>query len=97
MAQMIRKSPRSKAELLDRLTMSTFTGSLRDLGERVNVERIKPNMIALHFGDTGRTMLLTVHMPRPESAKKPAGTQAGAEVAKAKNKRAAKGRGATRH
>lgn len=64
--------PKTKEDLLDRMMRRDFTGDLADLAEDRNLrmERVRPHIIRLHFGASGKTYDLTVHKPRPEGGVK---------------------------
>lgn len=63
--------PKTKEDILDRLTRIDFDGDLRHLGQNVGVQRLKAHVLSLYFPNSGKTFLLTVHKPRPEPVKKP--------------------------
>lgn len=65
---MSKRDPRTKEEILDRMTRIDFSGDLRTLGAQgVLLERIKPHVLRMVFPETGQKYELTVHKPRPEA------------------------------
>lgn len=67
------RDPKTKEDLLDRMMRRDFSGDLADLaeGRNLQMERIRPHVIRLKFGATGKTFDLTVHKPRPEGTSTP--------------------------
>lgn len=67
------RDPKTKEDLLDRMMRRDFSGDLADLAENRNLqmERIRPHVIRLTFGASGKTFDLTVHKPRPAESGKP--------------------------
>lgn len=66
------RDPKTKEDLLDRMTRIDFSGDLRDLGADHNVQlkRLKRHVLRLVFPTTGQSFDLTVHKPRSEAAPK---------------------------
>jgi hypothetical protein len=58
--------PRTKEELVNKITAIDFSGDLRDLGEDARVERDAKNAIKVSFPKIGREYILSVHLPRGE-------------------------------
>lgn len=77
--------PKTKARLLDRILSIDFDGDLRHLGPDVRVDRIKPNRVKIHFGQSGVDYFLTIQRPRPDKpAAKPAAKKAAKKPVRAK-------------
>lgn len=58
------RDPRTKRELVDRLTSMTFNGDLRTLGARgADVLRSSPQSITLQFKDSGQLFELRIRKP----------------------------------
>lgn len=76
-----RADPRTKEDFLDRMMARDFSGDLADLaaGRKLGLERLKPHVIRLRFGDSGKVFDLTIHKPRSEAP---------ATIAKLKTKQA---------
>lgn len=61
------RDPRTKEDILDRMTRIDFNGDLRTLGaEGVRLERIKRHVLRIVFAG-GAKYDLTIHKPRPEA------------------------------
>lgn len=60
--------PKTKQDLVNRLTSIDFSGDLRDLGEDARVTREAKNAIKVTFPKIGREYVLSVHLPRGERA-----------------------------
>lgn len=60
------KDPQSKRELMDRMNSREFTGDLADLAvdRDLKMTRIRPHVMRLKFGHSGKEYDLTVHKPR---------------------------------
>lgn len=60
------KDPVRKQDLLDKMMSHDFTGDIRDLAYNrdLRMERVKPNVIKLTFGTSGRSFELNVRKPR---------------------------------
>jgi hypothetical protein len=88
--QMFTQEPKTKEDILDRMTRIDFSGDLRQLGESVQLHRLKRHVLQLYFPKTGKKFNLTVHKPRPEGKKKIAAQRPNDQPApapKAKRKR----------
>lgn len=81
------KEPKTKAQFVDRMLMSDFSGDLRDLAadRNVAIRRVTDNVLELAFQGSGRKFQLVVRKPRtPE------------QIAAMNAKREAKAGGVTR-
>lgn len=81
----VRKDPTTKANLLDKMMSRDFSGDLADLAVNrdLRYERIRPNVIALKFGDSGNTFEMVVRKPRtPEALAAMRAKAAGKEIGK---------------
>lgn len=66
------RDPKTKEDIINRLTSTDFSGDLRDLAKDRNMQmqRIKRHVLRLKFIDSGREFDLTIHKPRGERAPK---------------------------
>lgn len=91
------REPRTKEDVLNRMTSMDFDGNLKNLGENVQLKRIKRHVLQIFFGNSGQAFNLTVHKPRPDKprAKKAAAPATEAEAPAPAKKKATRRR--TRH
>lgn len=64
------KDPKTKEELLNRMLSYDFSGDLRDLGFKAQIERVDRHMVRIIFPYTGKTYELVVRMPRRKRGKR---------------------------
>lgn len=64
------REPRTKEDVLNRMTSIDFDGDLRHLSDSVQLKRLKRHVLQLYFPESQRRFNLTIHKPRPEKPKK---------------------------